>query len=475
MVGARRRPWPGPRRRRGGPSASTKGFGGALLLRLSATEHILVVVMHHVITDDWSMAVLFHELAALYQAFSAGQPSPLPKLPIQYADYAAWQRQCLQGETLERLLAYWRRKLDGLSTLELPTDRPRPPQVTHAGATLSGLLPAALAQRVKEAGRREGATLYMTLLAAFQVLLHRYSGQDDFAVGSPIAGRTGKDTEGLVGFLANTLVMRADLAAPASGPVPPAGLVSGPTFREVLRRVRKTALEAFQHQEMPFEGLVEALNPERDTSRHPLFQVLFTLQNAPWPPAGKERGLLSQPAGQVQLENLTIGYIPLESHTAKFDLWLSMRETATQGTGCPGLQTDIEYNVDLFDAATIERMMGHFATLLEAIAVNADQPIGLLPILTARERQQIVVEWNDTAKDYPDTACLHQLVEAQVLRSPDAVAVDFEGLQLTFAELNRAANRLARHLARYGGEREAGSLPQPDRPVGVCLEARRRW
>ncbi len=229
----------------------------AMLLRLSAREHILVVVMHHVIADDWSMGVLFHELAALYQAFSAGRPSPLPKLPIQYADYAVWQRQHLQGETLDRLLAYWRGRLEGLATLELPTDRPRPPQVTHIGATLRGVLPASLAQRVKEVGRREGATLYMTLLAAFQVLLHRYSGQEDFAVGSPIAGRLRKDTEGLVGFLVNTLVMRADLAG-------------NPSFRETLHRVRQTALGAFQHQEMPFEGLVEALNPPRDTSRHPL-------------------------------------------------------------------------------------------------------------------------------------------------------------------------------------------------------------
>ena len=204
----------------------------AMLLRLSAREHILVVVMHHVISDDWSMGVLFHELAALYQALSAGRPSPLPKLPIQYADYAVWQRQHLQGETLDRLLAYWRGRLEGLATLELPTDRPRPPQVTHIGATLRGVLPASLAQRVKEVGRREGATLYMTLLAAFQVLLHRYSGQEDFAVGSPIAGRLRKDTEGLVGFLVNTLVMRADLAG-------------NPSFRETLHRVRQTALEHF--------------------------------------------------------------------------------------------------------------------------------------------------------------------------------------------------------------------------------------
>ncbi len=401
----------------------------AMLLRLSATEHILVVVLHHVITDDWSMGVVFHELAALYKALTAGQPSPLAKLPIQYADYAAWQRQYLQGETLDRLLAYWRRRLEGLSTLELPTDRPRPPQVSHAGATFRGVLPAALANRVKEAGRREGATLYMTLLAAFQVLLHRYSGQDDFAVGSPIAGRVRKDTEGLVGFLVNTLVIRADLAG-------------NPSFRESLHRVRQTALEAFQHQEMPFEGLVEALNPVRDASRHPLFQVLFTLQNAPWP--------------KVRLADLTISHVPLDTQTAKFDLWLSMRETEA------GLQTEVEYNVDLFDAATIERMMGHFETLLESIAADVDQPIDRLPILTDRERRQILLDWNDTAKDYAGTACLHQLVEAQVARSPDAVAVAFEGRQLTFAELNRSANRLARYLARYN--------VQPDTPVGVCLE-----
>ncbi len=395
----------------------------------SATEHILVIVIHHVITDDWSMGVLFHELAVLCPALAAGRQSPLPKLAIQYGEYAARQRQELQGETLDRLLNYWRQRLEGLAMLELPTDRPRPPTVSHAGAVHRCVLPAALANRVKELGRREGATLYMTLLAAFEVLLHRYSGQDDFAVGSPIAGRIHKDTEGLVGFLANTLVMRADLAG-------------NPTFSETLRRVRQTALDAYQHQEMPFEALVEALNPPRDTSRHPLFQVLFTLQNAPWP--------------DVRLADLTISYVPLDSQTAKFDLWLSLRETEA------GLQAEVEYNTDLFDAATVARMMGHFETLLESIAADAQRPIGSLPMLSEQERRQILVQWNDTAKDYRSTACLHELVEAQVARSPEAIAVDFEGRQLTYAELNRSANQLARFLARYD--------LQPDTPVGVCLE-----
>jgi amino acid adenylation domain-containing protein len=401
----------------------------AVLLRLAETEHILVIVMHHVITDDWSMGVLFHELAVLYPALSVGRPSPLPILPTQYADYAAWQRQHLQGETLDRLLGYWRERLAGLATLELPTDRVRPPLVSHEGAVFRGTLPAALVERVKEVGRREGATLYMTLLAGFEVLLHRYSGQDDFAVGSPIAARVRKDTEGLVGFLANTLVMRADLAG-------------NPTFRETLRRVRETALAAFQHQDMPFERLVEELNPPRDTSRHPLFQVLFTLQNAPWPKA--------------RLADLSISHVPLDNRTAKFDLWLSLRETEV------GLQAEVEYNVALFDATTIERIMGHFQTLLESITADADLPIGSLPILTEPERRQILHEWNDTSKDYHNSACLHELVEAQVARTPQAVAVDFEGTQLTYAELNCAANRLARYLARYDVRK--------DTAVGVCLE-----
>ncbi len=384
--------------------------------------------MHHVITDDWSMGVLFHELAALYPALSTGRPSPLPDLPTQFADYANWQRQHLQGETLDRLLGYWRERLAGLPTLELPTDRPRPPLVSHEGAVFRGTMPVALVERVKEVGRRAGATLYMTLLAAFEVLLHRYSGQDDFAVGSPIAGRVCKDTEGLVGFLANTLAMRADLAG-------------NPTFREALRRVRETALAAFQHQEIPFERLVEELNPPRDTSRHPLFQVLFTLQNAPWP--------------KVRLADVSISHVPLDSQTAKFDLWMSLRETGS------GLQSEVEYNVALFDAATIGRMMGHFEILLEAIVADADRPIGELPNLTEPERLQLL-QWNDTAKDFHNTACLHELVEAQVARSPAAVAVDFEGKQLTYAELNCAANQFARYLARYG--------VGVDTPVGVCLE-----
>ena len=401
----------------------------ALLLRLSPTEHILTVVVHHAICDDWSMGVLFYELAELYRAFSAAQPSPLPDLPIQYADFAVWQRGQLQGETLERLLDYWRRRLQGLANLELPSDRPRPLHVVYAGATISRVFPAALANQLKELGRREGATLYMTLLAAFQVLLYRYSGQEDFAVGSPIAARVRKDTEGLIGFLANTLVMRADMGG-------------NPAFREVLRRVRQTALEAYQHQEMPFEQLVGAINPPRDTSRHPLFQNLFTLQTAPWP--------------NVRLANLTLAHVPLDSGTAKFDLWLSMRETEA------GLAADVEYNVELFDALTIERMLGHLAMLLQAIVADPDRPIARLPLLTEAEQRQILVEWNDTAKDYQSSDCLHQLVEAQAARTPEAVAVVFEGQPLTFDGLNRKANQLARYLARYG--------VGPDTPVGMCLE-----
>ncbi len=400
-----------------------------LLLRCSSTEHVLVVVMHHIISDDWSITVLLREVALLYQAFRAGQPSPLEPLPVQYADYAVWQRQRLQGEKLQGLLDYWRPRLQDLAPLELPADRPRVLQGQPAGATECMTLPVALADRLRELGRREGATLYMTLLAALQTLLYRYSGQEDFAIGSPIAGRSGKEIEGLVGFFVNTLVLRADLSG-------------NPTFHDLLGRVRQTALDAFQHQDLPFERLVDALNPERDADRNPLFQVMFALQNAPWP--------------ELKVAGLAISVIPLDTGMAKFELLFTMREEIQ------GLSVLAEYDAHRFQAVTIQDMLKRLQILLEAIVADPDRRIAETPLLAEAERRRLLVEWNDTAKDYQSTACLHQQIEAQVARSPAAVAVDFEGQQLTFAELNRKANQLARHLARYN--------VQPDTPVGVCLE-----
>src|SRR5262245_34210001 len=270
-----------------------------LLLRLGPKDHVLVVVMHHIISDDWSMAVLVREVAQLYGAFQAGRPSPLISLPIQYADYAAWQRRQLQGEKLERLLDYWRPRLHDLPQLDLPVDRPAPPGGRQAGESETLQVPPELADRLRDVARQEGATLYMILLAALQVLLGRYSGQEDFAIGSPTAGRLGKETENLVGIFVNTLVVRADLSG-------------NPTFRQLLRHVREVALEAFQHQELPFERLVEAVNPDRDAGRNPLFQVMFALQSAPWP--------------EVNFAGLVLSVLPLDTGTSKFDLSFTARE-----------------------------------------------------------------------------------------------------------------------------------------------------
>ena len=265
----------------------------AQLLRLAAEEHLLLLNVHHIVSDGWSMGVLWRELSSAYNAFVSGHAPDLPRLPIQYADYAVWQREWLQGEVLEGQLAYWKEKLADLSTLELPTDRPRPPVPSYQGAHLTFDLPAPLTQALKELSRREGATLFMTLLAAFQVLLHRYSGQEDIAVGTPIAGRGRTELEGLIGFFVNTLVLRSNLAG-------------NPAFTELLARVRETALGAYTHQDLPFEKLVEELSPSRDISRNPLFQVMFVLQNAP--------------DAELALRGVQASRLPLAGHSAKFDL-----------------------------------------------------------------------------------------------------------------------------------------------------------
>src|SRR5690606_8202621 len=304
----------------------------ATLLRLDEAEHILLLTMHHIISDGWSMGVLVREIAALYQAFAAGQPSPLPELPIQYADYAHWQREWLQGEVLEKQLAYWRERLgDEPPVLELPTDRPRPATQTWNGASLAATLPRNLADGLKALAKQEGATLFMVLLAALQTLLYRYSGQTDISIGTPVAGRRRAELENLIGFFVNTLVMRTDLSGQ-------------PTFRELLGRVKEVALGAFEHQDVPFEMLVEKLQPERDMSRSPFFQVMFVLQNAP--------------AQALRSPELTIEELDVDSGTAQFDLTFSVADLPA------GLSVSVEYNTDLFDEATVRRMLGHFEVLL---------------------------------------------------------------------------------------------------------------
>jgi len=402
----------------------------ATVLRLGDQEHVGLLTMHHIVSDGWSTGILVRELATLYLAFCVGGSSPLPALCIQYADFAHWQRQWLQGEVLETQIAYWMKQLAGAPALiDLPTDHPRPAVQTFRGAHQSLVLPKHLQESFKALSRQEGVTQFMTLLAAFKVLLYRYTSQEDLIVGTPIANRNRLETEGLIGFFVNALVVRTDLSG-------------NPSFRELLRRVREVCLGAYGHQDLPFDRLVEKLNVKRDLSRNPLFQVMFVLHNA---------SLRS-----VELPGLTLSPVEGESETAHFDLTLQILDTEE------GLTAAFVYNMDLFEAGTIARMLGNFQTLLEAILADPQQRLSDLPLLTEAERQQLLVDWNGSKTDCPLGLSIHQLFEAQVQRTPDAIAVVFETEQLTYGELNRRANQLAHHLRSVG--------VGPEVLVAICLE-----
>ncbi|MGE5825553.1 MAG: condensation domain-containing protein, partial [Bacteroidota bacterium] len=353
----------------------------ALLVHIAAHESLLVLVMHHIISDGWSIGVLLRELSMHYRAQLEGKHEGLSPLQIQYADFALWQRERLQGPRLERALGYWRKRLEGLGNLDLQGDRPRPHVPTYRGAREPVFIDARLTEALKVVTRAQQATLYMTLLAAFQVLLYRHSGQENFAVGSPVAGRDDRRLEVLIGLFVNTLVMRADLAG-------------DPGFVELVARVRENALEAYAHQDLPFERLVEELRPQRDPSRNPLVQAMFTLQNVP--------------DSELDLPGVRSSQIELATDTAKFDLTLSLTETPD------GLRGQLEYATDLFDGWRMERLVGHFRVLLEGIVADPGQRISHLPLLTEPERHQLLVEWNDTAVEYPRDRCIHELFEAQV-------------------------------------------------------------
>jgi amino acid adenylation domain-containing protein len=399
------------------------------VLRLDDAEHVGLLTMHHIVSDGWSTAILVREMATLYVAFCAGGSSPLPALPIQYADFAQWQRQWLQGEILETQIAYWKQQLVGAPAfVDLPTDHPRPTMQTFRGAHQSLGLPKHLRAGIKALARQEGVTQFMALLAAFAVLLCRYSGQDDLAVGTPVANRNRLETEGLIGFFVNTLVLRTDLSG-------------NPGFREVLRRVREVCLGAYSHQDLPFDRLVEELHVTRDLSRNPLFQVMFVLHSAS--------------LRTVELPGSTLSAVEGDSETAHFDLTLEMAETEQ------GLTATFVYNTDLFDGGTIARMLENFQTLLEAVVADPAQRLSDLPLLRETERQQLM-EWNGYKIDCPQDLCVHQLFEAQVERTPDAIAVVFGSDQMTYRELNRRANQLAHHLRVLG--------VGPELLVAICLE-----
>jgi amino acid adenylation domain-containing protein len=402
------------------------------LVKLDEEDYLLVLTLHHIISDGWSTAVLIREVATLYQAFCNGKPSPLPELPIQYADFAVWQQEWSK-EYLQHQLTYWKQQLSGdLPILELPCDRPRPAVQTFTGSTQSLQLSPSLSESLKNLSQQQGVTLFMTLLAAFKTLLHRYTGQEDILVGSPIANRDRTDIENLIGFFVNTLVLRTNLEG-------------NPSFQELLKRVREVALGAYAHQNLPFEKLVDSLQPQRDLSHTPLFQVMFVLQNAPTTP--------------LELPDLTLKPLEINSKTAKFDLTLYVEEADT------GLIVNLEYNTDLFDASTINRMLGHYQRLLESIVVNSNQRLSELSLLTEAEQQQLLVEWlagkQGEVSQSPITI-VHQLFEAQVERTPDAVAVIFEDKQLSYQELNQRANQLAHYLISLG--------VKPEVLVGICVE-----
>ncbi len=385
----------------------------ALLLKLSEREHVLVLTLHHIISDGWSQAVLVREVAALYEALSAGRPSPLPPLPIQYADYAVWQHRWLEGAVLFDQLSWWRQQLAGITPLELPMDRPRPPVRTFNGAQVPVVLPRAAAERLSALCQREGVTPFMPLLAAWQVLLSRYSGQEDISVGTPIAGRQRGELEGLIGLFVNTLVMRARVDARRS-------------FLEVMGQVKEAALGAYAHQDLPFERLVEALQPERDLLRNPLVQVLFTVQNTP--------------ASALRVQGLSLTPIPVLDLPVKFELELNLSESDEGYSGFLG------YNTDLFEASTARRMAEHFRVLVEAVLDRPEAPLASVSLLSEAERRQVLVEWNATASEYPRGATLPEVFSRVVARFPDKVAVEFEDSQLTYRELDARANQLAWYL-----------------------------
>lgn len=398
-------------------------------LNPSQTHHILLLTLHHIAADGWSLNILLKELTALYCTFSQDRPSPLTDLSIQYADFAVWQRQWLQKEVLEEQLSYWKQQLANSSVLNLPTDYLRPAIQTFNGKKQALELPKFLLDELKVLAQREGVTLFMTLLAAFQVLLHRYSQQDDIIVGSPIANRNREEWIPLIGMFVNTLVLRTDLGG-------------NPSFSELLQRVREVAISAYAHQDLPFEKLVEEVELQRDASRNPMFQVMFAMEN--------------ELTGAQELPGLKLELMPVETETAMFDLTLSLEETAS------GIIGSFEYNTDLFDASTIDRMAGHFQILLEGIIASPKKRLSDLPLLTPTEENQILVQWNCTQSEYPQDKCVHQLFEIQVKRTPDEVAVVFGFSKLTYQQLNTQANQLAHYLRSLG----VGA----DVLVGVCVE-----
>ncbi|MBV9929140.1 MAG: amino acid adenylation domain-containing protein, partial [Acidobacteria bacterium] len=399
------------------------------LLRLGARTHVLLLTTHHIVWDGWSTAIFVRELAALYEAFSVGGPSPLAELPVQYADYAVWQRGWLRGERLREQVEYWRGRLAGAPpVLELPTDRPRPAVQTFRGGRHAVEVPEELSARLRQLGRDEGATLFMTLLAGFAAFLHRYTGEEAVVVGTPVANRSRVEFENLIGFFVNTLPLRVDVDG-------------GLSFRELLAGVRSAALTAYAHQDVPFEQLVAELQPERSLGHAPLFQVMLTLEN--------------EPAEAASFGGLKLSRQQSSTGTAKFDLAFFVKETAR------GLEGELEFNADLFDSVTGARMAGHLLKLLASAAADPGQKVSDLPLVEEEEERVLLAESKGEETDWPRTATIHSLFEAQAAETPSALAVVADDEQLSYAELDRRATRLAHRLRALG--------VGPEVRVGLCL------
>ena len=403
-----------------------------MVARLDETADALIVIVHHIASDGWSLGLLGREIAAHYAALADDGAPAVAALPVQYADFAAWQNRWLDERALAPQIEYWTKRLGGtLPVLQLPVDRPRPAVQSFRGASHPFEVTTTLHDALRAFNRAHGVTMAMTLLAGFKVLLARYTGQDDVVVGSPVAGRTRAEIENLIGFFVNSVVLRTDLSG-------------DPTFETVVERVRRTSLEAYDHQDLPFERLVDELDPERDLGQNPLFQVVFAMQHELAPLSAGAPGAAAFHA------------FPMDVTVTRTDVELHLFESVER------LHGRLIYNTDLFDGATIERMLDHFLRLLEAAVATPTVPVGALPLLADAERDRVLVEWNRTDAPYPDTACIHELIEARAAAAPDAPAVVFGGESMSYRALNAAANRLAHAL------RDMGVVP--DTRVALCVE-----
>ena len=391
----------------------------AQLLNLGGHEFILILNFHHSVTDEWSLDLLNTELGTLYSAFKHGQPSPLPELPYQYFDHADQQRKWLESPEAKPQIDYWKERLADLEELEIPTDYPYPENRTYQGNSLQKSLPKPIFDQLTSYGSDHRTSLFMILMAAFKVLLHRYTGADDILIGSPMTGRDLTRTDGLIGYFVNTVAFRTDLSG-------------NPRFNELLKRVRDTSLEAFDNCQIPFEKLVEEIQPNRDSNRNPMFQVMFVYQTGKF--------------GDIDLEGVEVEALPIERTTSGFDLSLSVQHTTDD------LIIGINYSTELFSEQKIERILGHYCVLLESIAADPSQCISDLSILTEAERHRQLVEWNQTTRDFPETSCAHHVFESLAQKEPNRIALRFEGQEMTYRDLDKASNRLAHYLRQRGVE-----------------------